>query len=112
MLFFQAVSRLQLIKNKFTPLEKLTVIVETFRDLNRVVTTSLGVRTYNWSMDELLPLFLYIVVRANILQLGAELHLLEDLMDAHFCQGEFGFMFTTLQAAYSQILRESMHSMA
>jgi amyotrophic lateral sclerosis 2 protein len=30
-------------------------------------------------MDELFPVFQYIVVRARILQLGAEIHMIEDL---------------------------------
>ena len=51
--------------------------------------------------------FQYVVVRARILQLGAEIHLIEDLMEPELLSGEFGIMFTTLQAAYYQILKES-----
>ena len=52
--------------------------------------------------------FQYVVVRARILQLGAEIHLIEDLMEPELLSGEFGIMFTTLQAAYYQILKESL----
>ena len=48
------------------------------------------------------------VVRARILQLGAEIHVIEDLMEPELLSGEFGIMFTTLQAAYYQILKESL----
>ena len=59
-------------------------------------------------MDDLFPVFQYIVVRARILQLGAEIHLIDDLMESHLYSGEYAIMFTTLQASYYQILRESI----
>ena len=49
-----------------------------------------------------------IVVRARISQLGAEIQMIENLMDDHLASGEYGFTFTTLQASYTQILRESI----
>ena len=62
-----------------------------------------------WSMDDLFPVFQYVVVRARILQLGAEIHMVEDLADPSLlAAGERGIMFTTLQAGYYQILRESL----
>ena len=48
-------------------------------------------------MDDLFPVFQYVVVRARILQLGAEIHLVEDLVEQHLLSGEQGIMFTTLQ---------------
>jgi amyotrophic lateral sclerosis 2 protein len=60
-------------------------------------------------MDELFPVFQYIVVRARILQLGAEIHMIEDLIqDSCLRSGEFGIMFTTLQASYYQIRSEPL----
>ncbi len=59
-------------------------------------------------MDDLFPVFQYVVVRARILQLGAEIHMMEDLVEPHrLSGGEYGIMFTTLQASYYQILKES-----
>ena len=49
-----------------------------------------------------------LVVRARISQLGAEIQMIENLMDDHLASGEYGFTFTTLQASYTQILRESI----
>ena len=49
-----------------------------------------------------------LVVRARISQLGAEIQMIENLMDDHLANGEYGFTFTTLQASYTQILRESI----
>ena len=34
-----------------------------------------------WSMDTLLPVCMYVVVRARLLQLGAELAMLQELME-------------------------------
>ena len=106
--FVIAIETLQQIKTKFTPFEKLDVLLETFREINKAGQASCG-SEYSWSMDELFPVFQYIVVRARILQLGAEIHMIEDLtQDSYLRSGEFGIMFTTLQASYYQILKESI----
>ena len=104
--FVQAIETLQQIKTTFTPFEKLDVLLETFREINRTGQATCG-RDYSWSMDELFPVFQYIVVRARILQLGAEIHMIEDLtQDSCLRNGEFGIMFTTLQV--TKIHNESM----
>ena len=63
---------------------------------------------FTWSMDALLPVCMYVVVRAKVLHLGAELAMVQQLMDPSLLQGEQGIMLTTLQAAYYQILHESI----
>ncbi|UYV83609.1 ALS2 [Cordylochernes scorpioides] len=50
-----------------------------------------------WTMDDLFPLFQYVVVRARIRHLGSEIHLVQDLMEPHLENGELGIMFTTLK---------------
>jgi amyotrophic lateral sclerosis 2 protein len=105
--FVQAIETLQQLKTNFTPFEKLTVILETFREVNKTGLAIVG-KEHVWSMDDLFPVFQYIVVRARILQLGAEIHMIEDLMESHHMLGEYGIMFTTLQASYYQILKESL----
>jgi amyotrophic lateral sclerosis 2 protein len=106
--FTTAIETLQQIKTTFTPFEKLDVLLETFREINRTGQAACGVE-YSWSMDELFPVFQYIVVRARILQLGAEIHMIEDLIqDSCLRSGEFGIMFTTLQASYYQIRSEPL----
>jgi len=103
-LFVQAIYTLQRLKTTFTPVEKLDVIVEMFK----AITAETGTSKHTWSMDSLLPVCMYVVVRARVLQLGAELAMLSDLMETYLFQGEKGIMFTTLQAAYTQILRENV----
>lgn len=48
-------------------------------------------------MDELFPVFNFVVVRSSILQLGSECHFIEDFMEPFFQNGELGIMFTTLK---------------
>lgn len=52
---------------------------------------------YLWSMDELFPVFHFVVVRAQILQLGSEIHFIEDFLESCMQNGELGLMFTTLK---------------
>ena len=57
--FNPAIETLQRIKTKFTPEEKINVILDTFKEVNKVG------HQHCWSMDDLFPVFQYIVVRAR-----------------------------------------------
>lgn len=105
--FMEAVETLQLLKTTFSPLEKLRVIRGTFQKMTEVVQQQLG-PDYRWNMDDLFPVFLYVVVRARILQLGSELDFINDFMEPSLENGELGIMFTTLKACYHQILQEKI----
>ncbi|XP_074515820.1 alsin-like isoform X1 [Sebastes fasciatus] len=104
--FVSAVETLQQISTTFTPSDKLLVIQKTFEELTQEVKPMLD-GNFLWCMDDLLPLFLYVVLRARIRNLGAEVSLIEDLMDPNVQHGEMGLMFTTLKACYIQIQHES-----
>ncbi|XP_056284994.1 alsin-like isoform X1 [Pseudoliparis swirei] len=104
--FVSAVETLQQISTAFTPSDKLLVIQKTFEELTQEVKSMLD-DNFVWCMDDLLPLFIYVVLRARIRNLGAEVSLIDDLMDPNIQHGEMGLMFTTLQACYSHILQES-----
>ncbi|XP_034042312.1 alsin-like isoform X2 [Thalassophryne amazonica] len=103
--FASAVETLQQISTTFTPSDKLLVIQRTFKELTQEVKCLLD--DILWSLDDLLPVFLYVVLRARIRNLGAEVSLIEDLMDPNLQHGELGMMFTTLKACYVQIQQES-----
>lgn len=62
----------------------------------QVVRAELG-KEYLWTMDELFPVFVFVVVRSCILQLGSEIHFVEDFMESRLANGELGIMFTTLK---------------
>ncbi|XP_072541786.1 alsin isoform X2 [Salminus brasiliensis] len=103
--FATAVETLQQISTTFTPADKLQVIQLTFEDVTQDVQVVLG-QDFLWCMDDLFPIFLYIVLRARIRNLGSEVSLIEDLMDPALQHGELGLMFTTLKACYYQIQNE------
>uniref|UniRef100_A0A3Q2Y761 Alsin Rho guanine nucleotide exchange factor ALS2 n=1 Tax=Hippocampus comes TaxID=109280 RepID=A0A3Q2Y761_HIPCM len=101
--FASAVETLQQITT-FTPSDKLHVIQLTFEEITKEVQSLLK-QDFLWSMDDLFPVFLYVVLRA-IRNLGSEVNLIEDLMDPCIQHGEHGIMFTTLKACYYQIQHE------
>ncbi|XP_043931046.1 alsin isoform X2 [Protopterus annectens] len=105
--FSTAVECLQQISTTFTPADKLKVIQQTFEDITQEVLGILQ-QDFLWSMDDLFPVFLYVVLRARIRNLGSEVHLIEDLMDPCLQHGEQGIMFTTLKACYFQIQNEKL----
>ena len=72
------------------------MIHQTFQEVSRVVQTHLG-NGYVLNMDDLFPLFLFVVVRARIRHLGTEIHLMDDLIDKNIQNGELDVMFTTLE---------------
>ncbi|XP_068924910.1 alsin isoform X1 [Petaurus breviceps papuanus] len=106
--FASAVECLQQISTTFTPSDKLKVIQQTFEEISQNVLATLQ-EDFLWSMDDLFPVFLYVVLRARIRNLGSEVHLIEDLMDPYLQHGEQGIMFTTLKACYYQIQREKLN---
>ncbi|XP_077573347.1 alsin isoform X2 [Stigmatopora nigra] len=103
--FASAVEALQQISTTFTPSDKLHIIQLTFEEITKEVQSLLR-QDFLWSMDDLFPVFLYVVLRARIRNLGSEVNLIEDLMDPCIQHGEHGIMFTTLKACYFQIQHE------
>ncbi|XP_067299640.1 alsin [Pseudorasbora parva] len=103
--FATAVETLQQISTAFTPSEKMQVIQLTFEEVTQDVQALLG-QEFLWSMDDLFPIFLYVVLRARIRNLGSEVSLIEDLTDSSLQLGQLGFMLTTLKACYNQIQLE------
>ncbi|XP_048389988.1 alsin isoform X5 [Stegostoma tigrinum] len=105
--YASAIESLQQISTTFTPADKLNVIQQTFEEITQEVLTMVQ-GDFLWSMDDLFPVFLYVVLRARIRNLGSEVHLIEDLMDPSVQHGEQGIMFTTLKACYYQIQHEKL----
>lgn len=54
------------------------------------------------SSDDIIPIAIFMVIRANVQHLGAEISLLEDLMGSDFesiIRGYVGYCFTTLEVS-------------
>ncbi|XP_045621973.1 alsin isoform X2 [Procambarus clarkii] len=108
--FTEAIETLQMLSTSFSPRDKLGLIHRTFQQVSKAVMNKLG-NNYLWSMDDLFPVFQYVVVRSRIQHLGAEIQLVDDLLDPHMQHGELGIMFTTLRACYYQIQNEKLNHM-
>ncbi|XP_067931555.1 alsin-like [Watersipora subatra] len=105
--YSSAIESLQRLSTCFTPAEKLQVLQLTFEKLNNIVKASLS-DDFNWTMDDLFPVFLFVVIRSRLRYLGSEIHFMDDLMDGHLEFGELGLMFTTLKACHLQIHTEKL----
>lgn len=101
------IEALQQLTTAFTPAEKLLVIQQTFTEVNKLVKHHLG-QKFVWTMDDLFPVFQFVVIRARLRHLGAEIHFTNDLMDRHLEHGELGLMFTTIKACHFQIQTEKL----
>uniref|UniRef100_A0A8B9SIG3 ALS2 C-terminal like n=1 Tax=Anas platyrhynchos TaxID=8839 RepID=A0A8B9SIG3_ANAPL len=90
------------------PREKLLILQKTYEEIestvSRVVETD-----YKLPMDDLLPLLMYVVSRAKIQHLGAEIHLIRDLMDPTNQGGLYDFLLTALESCYEHIQRMRLH---
>ena len=96
---------LQDISTEFAPVGKLRSVKRTVNEIKRNLPEN-----FLWGGDHLLPIFLFVVIRAEIKNLGSEVHFIEDLMDSHLKNGELGYMLITLKASYYQIINEKLYS--
>ncbi|NXV04992.1 AL2CL protein, partial [Cettia cetti] len=94
--FLSATECLQKLITTVDPREKLEAVRRTLEELEHTVCRVLG-REYRLPMDDLLPLFIFVVSRARIQHLGAEIHLIRDLMDPSDHGGMLDFLLTALE---------------
>ncbi|KAL1123935.1 hypothetical protein AAG570_001705, partial [Ranatra chinensis] len=97
-IFSSAVEMLQQLKTMFSPMEKLIVIQNTFQEITKAVQSEVG-EDFVWTMDDLFPVFQYVVVRSHMQELGSEIHFIDDFMEPTLKNGELGIMFTTLKVS-------------
>jgi len=99
-----AINTFQRLSGVFNPVNKLAILAETFSEISACVSqfSSVG-RRHVWTGDELLPAFIYVVVRAQLQHLGAEIRLISDFCPQLMGAGQIELMFTNLRAAYVQI---------
>ncbi|CAB3990000.1 alsin-like isoform X1, partial [Paramuricea clavata] len=103
----KAVDAFQQISTKFSPMEKISVLKETFHRIHKEVQDFWKGEEKIVSLDDLFPVFQFVVIRSRVHHLGSEIDFIEDLMEAKYRAGEQGHMFTTLKACYYQILNEN-----
>ncbi|XP_062056695.1 ALS2 C-terminal-like protein [Lepus europaeus] len=105
--FLSATECLQKIITTVSPREKLEVLERTYGEIEATVSRLLG-QEHKLPMDDLLPLLIYVVSRARIQHLGAEIHLIRDMMDPSHIGGLYDFLLTALESCYEHIQREDM----
>lgn len=135
--FGAAVTTLQQVKEKLCPREMLQLIEKTFKHVetaaesvsksverieqhsttendaagNETATKSNPtIEIVQLNADNMMPLTIYLLLRAAIPHLGTEILLLEDLMGPDFefvMNGFAGYCFTTIKAAYQHIINDS-----
>ena len=59
---------------------------------------------YKLPADELIPIFYFVVVRASVLQLGSEIHFIQDFMESYLMNGDIGYAFTTVMVSSRHFL--------
>ncbi|KAK2146324.1 hypothetical protein LSH36_616g04036 [Paralvinella palmiformis] len=96
--YTQAVEMLQTISTAYSPMEKLIVLRQTFCE----ITKSLGEGEL-LGQDFLFPIFTFVILRAKIRQLGAEIHFIQDLMEPSLKTGELGHMITDLSVSLAAV---------
>ncbi|XP_037705346.1 ALS2 C-terminal-like protein isoform X2 [Choloepus didactylus] len=105
--FLSATECLQKIITTMDPREKLEVLEKTYGEIEATVSRVLG-REHKLPMDDLLPLLIYVAARARIQHLGAEIHLIRDMMDPIHTGGLYDFLLTALESCYEHIQKEDM----
>ncbi|XP_075405089.1 ALS2 C-terminal-like protein [Tenrec ecaudatus] len=105
--FLSAIECLQKMITTVDPREKLEVLERTYGEIEATVSRVLG-QEHKLPMDDLLPLLIYVVSRARIQHLGAEIHLIRDMMDPTYTGGLYDFLLTALESCYKHIRKEDM----
>ncbi|XP_053569706.1 ALS2 C-terminal-like protein isoform X2 [Bombina bombina] len=105
--FHSATECLQKIISTMDPSEKLQIILKTLEEIEKTVSRVME-KDYKLPMDDLLPLLIYVVSRAEIQHLGAEIHFIRGLMDPHNMGGIYDFSLTALEACYEHIKKEEV----
>lgn len=105
--FHSATECLQKIITTVDPKEKLQIILKTYQEIELTVSRVVE-KDYKLPMDDLLPLLIYVVSRAGIQHLGAEIHFIQDLMDPTNRGGIYDFLLTALESCYAHIQKDEM----
>lgn len=104
---------LHLIESTFKHVETAAEMVSKMSDAQIPTTDSTDkpdADIVQLNADNMMPLTIFLLLRAAIPHLGTEILLLEDLMGPDFefvMNGFAGYCFTTVKAAYQHIINDS-----
>eukprot|EP00111_Clytia_hemisphaerica_P024307 TCONS_00071687-protein len=98
----EAIDTLGQISTMYSPMEKIDVLMKTFDKIHEEVENyfktlaSAQGKVKMLSMDDLLPIFHFILIRARIPHLGSEIQFIDDMVGQGISHGEASHRFTTL----------------
>ena len=95
-----AVRELQRVAESSTPTEMLGAVMNTMMAIYRTMDESTD-GAGGGGADDLLPIIIYVVIKAQVRDLGARLSFVEKLCNQSIIFSEEGYYFNTLQAALS-----------
>lgn len=85
---------------------KVAVLASVFVEMRKAVSDYTKNDEQLASLDEILPVFLFLLVRARIPFLRSEMQFMFDFIDFDNAPGETQFSLTTLRASFYQLLQE------
>lgn len=100
--FKEAINCFRQVEKKYCPMEMLSQIEMSFEWITKANLEALA-DSYILNTDYLIPLTIFLILRANIPQLGAELLLLEDLMGSDsylITRGSIGACYTHVKVIF------------
>lgn len=105
----KAVDKLRELENQFSPLKKLGVVIQTSRVLCECVDeywkddTTVSKDDLVISADQILSIFLYIVIKAKIPDLSGHVQMICEFGRKIIQNGSMGYYVTTLEACVEQV---------
>lgn len=105
----KAISKLKELEQQFSPLKKLGVIIQTSRILCECVDEywredqTISKEDLVISADQILSIFLYIVIKSKIPYLSGHIHMICEFGRKIVQNGSMGYYVTTLEACVEQI---------
>jgi len=104
--YMSAITSLEEISTAYSPMGKIDIIKKCVANIEKEVSDFWSGSEKLVSMDDLFPVFQYVVVRARVPHLGSEICFIEDMVEPDILVGEAGHRVTTLRACYFQIQNE------
>ncbi|XP_055854905.1 alsin homolog [Episyrphus balteatus] len=105
--FHDAIAMLKQLQKKYSPKAMLNVIERSVELITEAHKYAAMENSVILAADSMMPLALFLVLRAGVPHLGAELALLDDLTGGSNFQSEMsglaGYCYTTIKAAYEHI---------
>jgi len=105
--YYSAIKTLQKICDLKSPRDKLGCILQTFKDTIQCVSDFWEPKEREpvVGADDLVPIFAYVILRAQIPKLFSEMNFIWEFANDHEMNGKFGYGFATFQIGVEAVAR-------